>query len=67
MLHPEIESEEDMLFFTLTMPVAPRLNDNPGDGSPVEQFSPRSVLIVEDNKNLADGVAELLRLRALIR
>jgi CheY-like chemotaxis protein len=51
--------------FTLTMPVAPRLNDNPGDGGPVEQFSPRSVLIVEDNKDLADGVAELLKLHGV--
>jgi len=51
--------------FTLTMPIALRLNDKPTDGGSVEQFSPRSVLIVEDNKDLADGVAELLRLHGV--
>jgi hypothetical protein len=35
-----------------------------GAGS-AEQFSPRSVLLVEDNKDLADGVAELLRLHGV--
>ena len=51
--------------FTLTIPIAPQLNDNAADGGPVEQFSARSVLIVEDNKDLADGVAELLRLHGV--
>jgi signal transduction histidine kinase len=48
--------------FTLSMPVAPRPEAAPVDGATVEEFSPRSVLLVEDNKDLADGIAELLRL-----
>jgi CheY-like chemotaxis protein len=32
----------------------------------VNQFSHRSVLLVDDNKDLADGVAELLRLHGVI-
>jgi signal transduction histidine kinase len=48
--------------FTLTIPVANPLADNPINGIPVEQLSPKSVLLVEDNKDLADGFAELLRL-----
>jgi signal transduction histidine kinase len=51
--------------FTLTIPVAPRLDDNPVGAYSIEQFSPRSVLVVEDNKDLADGVAELLRLHGV--
>jgi signal transduction histidine kinase len=51
--------------FTLTMPIAPRLNDGLADGLSVERFCPRSVLLVEDNKDLADGVAELLRLHGV--
>ncbi|HZE42541.1 MAG TPA: hybrid sensor histidine kinase/response regulator [Steroidobacteraceae bacterium] len=48
--------------FTLTIPIVPRLDDGPRHGGPVERISPRSVLLVEDNKDLADGFAELLRL-----
>jgi CheY-like chemotaxis protein/nitrogen-specific signal transduction histidine kinase len=48
--------------FTLTIPVAPHLHDSPDAVPPIEQLSARSVLVVEDNKDLADGVAELLRL-----
>jgi signal transduction histidine kinase len=51
--------------FTLTIPVTSRLDDSPADGAPVEQFSPRSVLLVEDNRDLADGVAELLGLHGV--
>jgi CheY-like chemotaxis protein len=51
--------------FTLTIPIAPRINDSPVDGGSVERFSPKSVLVVEDNKDLADGVAELLRLHGV--
>ena len=51
--------------FTLTIPLTSRLTDSPAVGGPVEQFSPRSVLLVEDNKDLADGVAELLRLHGV--
>jgi signal transduction histidine kinase len=48
--------------FTLTIPVATRLADGPITGGPVEQLSVKSVLLVEDNKDLADGLAELLGL-----
>jgi len=51
--------------FTLTMPIAPRPNDSPVDGGPVEEFSAGSVLLIEDNKDLADGIAELLRLHGV--
>jgi signal transduction histidine kinase len=51
--------------FTLTMPITSRLNDSPTDGASLEGFSSRSVLLVEDNKDLADGVAELLRLHGV--
>lgn len=51
--------------FTLSMPIAPRLESTPVDGATVEEFSPRSVLLVEDNKDLADGIAELLRLHGV--
>jgi CheY-like chemotaxis protein len=47
------------------MPIAPRLEATPVDGATVEEFSPRSVLLVEDNKDLADGIAELLRLHGV--
>jgi signal transduction histidine kinase len=51
--------------FTLSMPVATRLDGARVDGGTVEEFSPRSVLLVEDNRDLADGVAELLRLHGV--
>ena len=51
--------------FTLSMPIAPRLEATPVDGATVEEFSPRSLLLVEDNKDLADGIAELLRLHGV--
>jgi signal transduction histidine kinase len=52
--------------FTLAIPLASRSNDHAVDGSAKEQFSPRSLLLVEDNKDLADGVAELLRLHGVL-
>ena len=52
--------------FTLSIPMAPLLDAGPTDCGSVEQFSPRSVLLVEDNKDLADGVAELLRLHGVV-
>ena len=52
--------------FTLSIPMAPLLDAGPTDSGSVEQFSPRSVLLVEDNKDLADGVAELLRLHGVV-
>jgi signal transduction histidine kinase len=48
--------------FTLTIPVAPRLNESPLNEYPVGRLSAKSVLLVEDNRDLADGFAELLRL-----
>ena len=52
--------------FTLSMPVARSLEDSPVLAGAVKQFDPRSVLLVEDNRDLADGVAELLRLHGAI-
>ncbi|HMH87648.1 MAG TPA: hybrid sensor histidine kinase/response regulator [Steroidobacteraceae bacterium] len=51
--------------FTLTIPVATRLANSPANGGPVEQLSPKSVLLVEDNADLADGLAELLRMQGV--
>jgi signal transduction histidine kinase len=51
--------------FTLTIPVAPLLGDTAVDRGSVAEFGRRSVLIVEDNMDLADGVAELLRLHGV--
>jgi signal transduction histidine kinase len=48
--------------FTLRIPVANPLADNAINGTPAEQLCHRSVLLVEDNKDLAEGFAELLRL-----
>jgi two-component system CheB/CheR fusion protein len=47
--------------FTLRLPVATRA-ESPINAVAVEQISRKSVLLVEDNKDLADGLAELLRL-----
>jgi two-component system CheB/CheR fusion protein len=49
--------------FTLRIPIATRVTDSPVNDGAVEQRSPKSVLLVEDNKDLADGLAELLRLQ----
>jgi CheY-like chemotaxis protein/nitrogen-specific signal transduction histidine kinase len=51
--------------FTLTIPIAISVTERPFDAGSAEQFSPKSVLLVEDNKDLADGVAELLRLHGV--
>ncbi len=51
--------------FTLTIPIAISVTERPFDAASAEQFSPKSVLLVEDNKDLADGVAELLRLHGV--
>jgi signal transduction histidine kinase len=51
--------------FTLTIPIVPQLNDRSFNGGPVERLGPMSVLLVEDNKDLADGFAELLRLHGV--
>jgi signal transduction histidine kinase len=48
--------------FTLTIPVAAGLNATPIDEEAAEPASPKSVLLVDDNKDLADGIADLLRL-----
>ena len=47
--------------FTLRLPVATRA-DSPSNTGAVDQLSHKSVLLIEDNKDLADGLAELLRL-----
>ena len=49
--------------FTLRIPVATRVAHSPIKGGEVEPPSPKSVLLVEDNRDLADGLAELLRLQ----
>jgi signal transduction histidine kinase len=51
--------------FTFTVPIAPRPDDSPANAHSIEQLSTRSVLVVEDNQDLADGVAELLRLHGV--
>jgi signal transduction histidine kinase len=51
--------------FTFTMPLALRLDDSTVGAQAIAQVSARSVLVVEDNKDLADGVAELLRLHGV--
>jgi signal transduction histidine kinase len=52
--------------FTVSIPMARQLDAGPAGCGAVEQFSPRSVLLVEDNKDLADGIAELLRLNGVV-
>jgi signal transduction histidine kinase len=52
--------------FTLSIPVARSADAGRPDGGTVKQFGARSVLLVEDNKDLADGVAELLRLHGVV-
>ena len=51
--------------FTLMIPVAARVVDSPNNAGAIEQLSPKAVLLVEDNKDLADGLAELLRLHGV--
>jgi signal transduction histidine kinase len=52
--------------FTLAIPRAQRAIERSLDAGSIEPFNPRSVLLVEDNKDLADGVAELLRLHGVV-
>jgi signal transduction histidine kinase len=52
--------------FTLSIPLARLPDAVAADRGSVEQFIPKSVLLVEDNKDLADGVAELLRLHGVV-
>src|ERR1700722_11410569 len=51
--------------FTLTIPIVPQLDDRSFNGGPVGRLGLKSVLLVEDNKDLADGFAELLRLHGV--
>jgi signal transduction histidine kinase/CheY-like chemotaxis protein len=51
--------------FSLTIPMAGCSTDHEIDGSSFEQLRAKSLLLVEDNKDLADGVAELLRLHGV--
>jgi signal transduction histidine kinase len=52
--------------FTLTVPMALGIESVSPDGHSLGQFSPKSVLVVEDNKDVADGTAELLRLHGVL-
>jgi signal transduction histidine kinase/CheY-like chemotaxis protein len=52
--------------FTLTVPIATQATKPLSDAGSIQKFSARSVLLVEDNKDLADGVAELLRLHGVL-
>src|SRR5450631_379496 len=51
--------------FTLTIPSAPRLNELSLDGGSIRPFNSKFVLVVEDNRGVADGIAELLRLHGV--
>jgi CheY-like chemotaxis protein len=51
--------------FTVTLPVSPRLNDTSVNASLVLPFASKSVHFVEDTRDVADGVAELLRLHGV--
>ncbi|HEX3913318.1 MAG TPA: hybrid sensor histidine kinase/response regulator [Steroidobacteraceae bacterium] len=51
--------------FTLTIPIAKCASAGASDRVCMERFGARSVLLVEDNRDLADGVAELLRLHGV--
>ena len=51
--------------FTLTLPISPRLDNASVNSISVLPFGSKSVLLVEDNKDVADGVAELLRLHGV--
>jgi CheY-like chemotaxis protein len=51
--------------FTLTIPIAPRLDKVVLDAGSAARFHSKSVLLVEDNKDVAEGVAELLRLHGV--
>ena len=51
--------------FTLTLPFAPRFSTVGLEGGPIKRFSPTSVLVVDDDKDVADGTAELLRLHGV--
>jgi signal transduction histidine kinase len=51
--------------FTLTIPIAPRLSGASVNAGAVLPLALKSVLLVEDNGDVADGVAELLRLHGV--
>ena len=52
--------------FTLTLPASALTHKGPAAGDSTGHFSPRSVLLVEDNQDLADGIAELLRMHGVV-
>jgi CheY-like chemotaxis protein len=58
LIGPELRSSKS----SLTIPVVPRHHELPLNEYPVGRLSAKSVLLVEDNRDLADGFAELLRL-----
>ncbi len=51
--------------FTLTIPIAPRLSGTCVNTGSVLPFDSKSVLLVEDNRDVADGISELLRLHGV--
>jgi signal transduction histidine kinase len=51
--------------FTLTLPVLARLSEPSVQASSALPFTSKSVLLVEDNRDVADGIAELLRLHGV--
>ncbi len=51
--------------FTFTIPTTPRIGNSEVDRGSAEQFGLKTVLLVEDNRDLADGVAQLLRLHGV--
>jgi CheY-like chemotaxis protein len=51
--------------FTFTIPTTPRIDNSAVERGSVEQFGLKTVLLVEDNRDLADGVAQLLRLHGV--
>ena len=51
--------------FTLTIPIAPRSSGASVRAGSVLSFGSKSVLLVEDNRDVADGIAELLRLHGV--
>ncbi|HEY6458135.1 MAG TPA: hybrid sensor histidine kinase/response regulator [Steroidobacteraceae bacterium] len=48
--------------FTLTMPVVVALKSGPLEASAPARFAPKQILLIEDNRDLAESMAELLRL-----
>jgi signal transduction histidine kinase len=52
--------------FTLTIPIAKAGTERASSRVSTEKFNRRTVLLVDDNKDVADGLAELLRMQGLV-